>query len=96
MDLNSEYTIYLFCLVIIAVCISIYLINNYKQLKTNEINKLNYLFLDLKKEKLTSNQLQKLPTELKTLEQNTQQKLQKIKVDVLNINFSLSEIFASK
>ena len=96
MDLNSEYTIYLFCLLIIAVCISIYLINNYKQLKTNEINKLNYLFLDLKKEKLTSNQLQKLPTELKTLEQNTQQKLQKIKVDVLNINFSLSEIFASK
>ncbi|QTD36705.1 hypothetical protein JL193_11210 [Polaribacter batillariae] len=93
MKLISEHITSLICILGITIFIIVYLIYQYKQLKIKEINKLNYLFLDFKEEKIISNQLRKLPTELKTLEQNTQQKLQKIKVDVLNINFSLVEIF---
>ncbi|WP_439128898.1 hypothetical protein [Polaribacter sp.] len=94
LPINSLHFILLISTFTILLIVILYL--DYKKTKILETNRLNYLLLAFNKEKLISNQLQKMPEELKSIEQNTLQKFQKIKVGILNINFSLSEIFNSK
>lgn len=94
LPINSLHFILLISTFTILLIVILYL--DYKKTKILETNRLNYLLLAFNKEKLISNQLQKMPEELKSIEQNTLQKFQEIKVGILNINFSLSEIFNSK
>lgn len=65
---------------------------SYQKLKKSDYRNLNLLNLELASEKKMANQLNNTPKKVKKLEISTQQKLKKIKVDVLNINFSLKEI----
>ncbi|MEE9407314.1 MAG: hypothetical protein V3V28_04470 [Polaribacter sp.] len=62
-------------------------------MKEIENEKLSIIYNELESEKEISLQLKTIPQEIKLIERSTQQKLQKIKVDVLNIDFSFREIF---
>lgn len=86
----------LFIFLIISVFVTLFfLLINFKQLKNNEINKINLLLLELNLEKNLSKKLNKNSEKLKKMENNTQLKLNKIKVSILNFEFSFSEIFKS-
>ena len=58
-----------------------------------EMNKLNYLFLDFEKEILIYKKLNNTDFEINEIGKQTQLKLNKINVSLLNIHFSLTEIF---
>ncbi len=57
------------------------------------MSKLNYLFLDFKKEKIISKKLNNSGLKVKKIQRETQIKLNKLNVSIVNINFSLIEIF---
>lgn len=75
------------------IIISFFLLIKYNQLKNNEINKINLLFLELESEKKVSKKLIKKTAIINKIKNNTQLKLNKIKVSILNFDFSLSEVF---
>ena len=56
-------------------------------------NELKHLEQELLKEKLITEKLKAVPFEIKRQKSNTQIKFQKIKTELLSINFSLFEIF---
>ena len=60
--------------------------------KIAEINRILLINNEIENEKRTSNKLKKIPLKVQNLSKNTQQKLQAIKVDVLDIEFTLEEI----
>ncbi len=66
---------------------------SYQKLKKSENQNLNLLYLELASEKKMANQLKSVPNKIQKLDYYTQNKLRKIKIDILNINFTLSEIF---
>ena len=66
---------------------------NYKKTKSIEMNRLNYLFLALDKEKLVANKLNSVDLEISQIEKQTQLKINKVNTGVLNMHFSLTEIF---
>ncbi|PWG06177.1 hypothetical protein DIS07_07040 [Polaribacter aquimarinus] len=66
---------------------------NYKKHRIVETNKLLLLYKQIESEKRVSKGLKKTSLEIDLLSEKTQQKLQKMKVDVLETHFSLSEIF---
>ena len=88
-----EYKELMISIIIILIGLILVLYFNFLKIKTTENNKLSYLFLKLEAEREASIQLRKIPQEIKCIEQKTQQKLQNIKVEVLNVDFSLLEIF---
>lgn len=55
-------------------------------------SQLNYLFLEIEKEKIISEDLEKVKPSLIKVKNNTQIKLNTIKVQLLNISFSISEV----
>ena len=57
------------------------------------MNRLNYLFLALDKEKLVANKLNSVDLEISQIEKQTQLKINKVNTGVLNMHFSLTEIF---
>ncbi|MGJ8743011.1 hypothetical protein [Polaribacter sp.] len=62
-------------------------------MKETTQHKLSVIYNELEIEKKNSVQLKSVQKKVKRLEQKTFQKLVKIKVDILNIDFTLGEIF---
>ncbi|GAB7256240.1 hypothetical protein [uncultured Polaribacter sp.] len=60
--------------------------------KALHTSQLNYLFLEIEKEKIISEDLEKVKPSLIKVKNNTQIKLNTIKVQLLNISFSISEV----
>ncbi|MDP5107163.1 MAG: hypothetical protein NWQ31_13450 [Polaribacter sp.] len=82
----------LIILVPVTLMLILWFFKNYQELKTKETKKLHLLNLEFASEKKLFIALQNSSKELKTLELKTHYKLLKIKVDLLNIDFSLKEI----
>lgn len=84
-------------LVTILGLVSFFLITflyfNYKKTKSIEMNRLNYLFLALNKEKLVANKLNSVDLEISQIEKQIRLKINKVNTGVLNMHFSLTEIF---
>lgn len=96
MNLISENNSVFLTILIISILLILYFSYSFKKLKTTEKNRLKTVILELKAEKLISNRLKKVPEEISKIEKNIKEEFQKINVKVLNINFSLSEIFLLK
>jgi hypothetical protein len=92
MNLVSENITSIIFTLFLVICISIYLINDFKKLKTNEIDKLNYIFLELETEKKIAGRLKNTSNKIQKLEVLNQSKFLKINVDIFNLHFTLSEI----
>ncbi|WP_339662960.1 hypothetical protein [uncultured Polaribacter sp.] len=82
----------LIILVPVTLMLILWFFKNYQELKAKETKKLHLLNLEFASEKKLFIALQNSSKELKTLELKTHYKLLKIKVDLLNIDFSLKEI----
>lgn len=80
-------------LLTITCCLVFFLVFNYQKNKPLEISKLNYLFLELEKEKIVSERLETTTLEINKIEYKTQLKLNTLNVSLLNISFSLKEVF---
>lgn len=65
---------------------------SHQKTKVSNTKKLNLLHLELIFEKNKANQLKSVPKKVQELDNITHKKLQKIKVDIINIHFSLSKI----
>mgnify|MGYP000147380897 CR=1 FL=1 len=79
----------LFAILVLTIFLSI----NFKKYRIVETDKLLFLNNQIESEKIVSQNLKSSTLEIDLLSQKTQLKLQKIKVDVLETNYSLSEIF---
>jgi hypothetical protein len=66
---------------------------SYLKLKKSEYKKLELISIEISQESKIEKQLIKSASKLQVLEKNTQNKLQKIKVGIFNMDFTLSEIF---
>lgn len=93
MEILYNYIFLITFLMFNILIISFFLLIKYNQLKNNEINKINLLFLELESEKKVSKKLIKKTAIINKIKNNTQLKLNKIKVSILNFDFSLSEVF---
>lgn len=91
LPINNLFLVTLLCLVSFFLITFLYF--NYKKTKSLEMNRLNYLFLDLEKEKLVANKLNSVDLEISQIEKQTQLKINKVNTGVLNMHFSLTEIF---
>ena len=80
-------------LLFLVLIISIYFFVTYKYLKIEESDRLKFIYSEIETEKKISKQLKHLPEEIKALQKGTHQKVQMIKIGVLDIDFTLSEIF---
>ena len=89
--LTENFYLLLFLLFLVLSLI-VYFSINYKHYKIAEINRILLINNEIENEKRTSNKLKKIPLKVQNLSKNTQQKLQAIKVDVLDIEFTLEEI----
>lgn len=92
MPTNLHYQIALITLILSGILI-FYFTFNYKKMKETTQHKLSVIYNELEIEKKNSVQLKSVQKKVKRLEQKTFQKLVKIKVDILNIDFTLGEIF---
>ena len=63
-------------------------------MSVSENKKLAIISKELQREMKTSEQLKIIPIEINLIKKETKNKIQKIKVNVLNIDFSLQEIFS--
>jgi hypothetical protein len=90
---TNYYNQILLTTIIVSFVLITYLIVLHQKMKVIENNKLLILFNELELEKKNSKQLKKIPQTLKLKEKETHQKIQNIKVNVMNIGFSLNEIF---
>lgn len=79
-------------ILLFIVVFIIYFTIDYKRMKVVELYKLNNLFSEIEHEKKIANKLKSAPKEIYFIKKEMHQKLQKIKVDVLNIHFTLSEL----
>lgn len=66
---------------------------SYQKLKNSEIENFNLLKLELDSEKKKAHQLKNVPERIKIINNSTHLKLLKIRVDIFNIDFTLSEVF---
>lgn len=89
----TENIILLTFLVCCIIVIAFYLLITFNQLKNNEVNRLKWLLLELEREKTMSNRFKKIDLEIKNIEKQTKIKFNIIDVSILNIEFSLFEIF---
>lgn len=63
-------------------------------MSVSENKKLAIISKELQREMKNFEQLKIIPQEINLIEKETKNKIQKIKVNVLNIDFSLQEIFS--
>jgi AAA15 family ATPase/GTPase len=80
-------------LLFLVLSLIVYLSINYKQYKIAETNRVLLINKEIEEEKVSSEKLKRAPKEIQYLSKKTQQKLQIIKVSVLDIDFTLKEIF---
>ncbi|APG65518.1 hypothetical protein LPB136_09170 [Tenacibaculum todarodis] len=83
----------LFFILILAIVLIIYFIKDYYNIKTIEINKIHILSSEIHFEKSIAKKLKYSNKELTAINDEIVKKTQKIKVDILNIDYTLKEIF---
>lgn len=93
MLLIIEHSFLLACLLFVILVVTITLSVNYKKYRMVEPNKLLLLSKEIQVEKKIAQNLSETPSKIDLLSYNTQQKLQRIKVGILYIDLTLSEIF---
>ena len=76
------------------IIVSIGLFVNYQKLKLTENSRLQYLVNEINTEKKISKNLEKKKTEVKQIRNKIDYQFLKIKTLVLNLDFSLNEIFS--
>lgn len=84
---------FVFTILVLTSLLSIYLMFSYKKMKKIEKKKLSLIYKEIKKEKNNTEQLKTNNQKIKYIENETQQKIQVIKVGLLNINFSFGDFF---
>jgi hypothetical protein len=77
----------------IIIFLLLRLYNSYQKLKKSETENLNLLKMELDSEKKKANQLKNISEKIKKTNNSTHLKLLKIRVDIFNIDFTLSEVF---
>ena len=82
----------LFVIITLTIILVLMLHKVLLKLKTLSTSQLNYLFLEIEKEKIISENLKKVKPSLTELNNNTQIKLNTIRVKLLNIDFTITEI----
>ncbi len=92
-NLSENLHIIFWFLLLLKVVLIIYFVINHQKLKAVETNRLNLLYAEYKAEKNKAIKLKKTPKQIQLLKKNTHQKILKIKIDVVNIRFTLNEIF---
>lgn len=80
-------------LVPLLFILGLYFNYSFQKIKEVETKKLQFLFDEIKIEKNVSHQLKNVPKEAEKLNKSTQNKILKIKINIFNTCFSLSEIF---
>ncbi len=80
-------------LLLLPIALIIYFIEDYNNTKTIEINKIHVLSSEIHIEKNIAKKLKCSNKELTALNGGIEKKIQKIKVDIFNIEYTLSEIF---
>lgn len=88
-----EYSYLLLLFLVLLIALVIYFKIRFQQLKVLETRRLNLICVEIEAEKKKRKKLLTSPQEILFIKKETQQRLQKIKVDILNINFTLSEVF---
>ena len=66
---------------------------SYQKLKKKQITDLQFLYLELEAEKVLSKKLQKNPYIIEKKDKALHKKLLKIRTDILNLDFTFTEIF---
>lgn len=84
------FSYYLVPIIFILGC---YFYFSYQKLKEVEVKKLQFLQAEISSEKKVAHQLKNVPKEVEKLNNTTKIKLLKIKIDIFNTNFTLSELF---
>ena len=66
--------------------------SSFEKLKKSESKKLNAIYTELELEKTISRKLKIVPSKVEKIENETRKRFMKIRVDILNIDFTISEI----
>ncbi len=82
-----------FTLLIVSLLLAVFLRIVFLRGKKEGFQKLSVIFNELEKENQLATKYKGVSTKITSLEKVTQQKIRTIKVDIQNINFTLSEIF---
>jgi hypothetical protein len=91
--LSENLSVFIFVLMLSILGIIFLFSKKYQTIKTNETKKLELLTIEFESEKKIAHLLAHKLMELERLENSNQQKLLQIKLDILNIDFTLKEIF---
>lgn len=83
----------LFPILLLSIALIIYFLEDYSYVKKNGINKIHLLSSEIQIEKSIAEKLKYSNKELTALNGGIEKKIQKIKVDIFNIEYTLSEIF---
>ena len=92
MNISLYSLILLVSLSLIVVSIGLFI--SYQKLKLTENSRLQYLLNEINTEKKISKNLEKKKTEVKQIRNKIDYQFLKIKTLVLNLDFSLNEIFS--
>lgn len=93
MQLLKEFPQHLYIIASVLIIISYWCYVSYTKLKKKEIGRLTKLKVLLDKENSLKEKLRTTNKEVNTIEKRTQLKLQRIKIEIVDIDFSLSEVF---
>ncbi|MFY0602893.1 MAG: hypothetical protein JXQ93_03015 [Flavobacteriaceae bacterium] len=66
--------------------------NSFEKLKKRESLKINAIYAELELERGISNKLKIVPSELEKMKKETHKKFMGIRVDIINIDFTIGEI----
>ena len=80
-------------LIPILVILGSYFYVSFQKLRKLKIDRLQLLYTEISHEKEIAHQFKNVPKSINTLNNSIHQKILKIKVVIINIDFSLSEIF---
>lgn len=92
LKISLPYFYYVF--LIIVLLLIAYLTVSYQKLKLKLHQDIDHIFNSLDKEKRISKILKNYTNSERNIRSNIQQKLTKIKIDIFNVDFTLSEIFS--
>lgn len=78
---------------ITLILLVVYFIYTYKRVHYFGNNRLNIIYTELKKEKEIASKLTIISDKVSLIETTTNRKINKVKVGILNLDFTLHEIF---
>lgn len=93
MQLLKEFPQHLCIITSVLIIISYWCYYAHKNFKIKEASKLSAIYSELEQEHNLRKKLSITDEQMIKIKKETQQNLQKIKVDIVNLDFSFSEIF---